>query len=255
MSKISLIHGKRCHSIDLTYALNDSTIFWPGGDGFQLCMSCSIDSKFGYDYAAGTFSCAEHGGTHVDAPFHFAKDGRTVDQLPLNELISSCVLIDVARKCLEDSQKCYRLSAADILEHESTHGVIEPASIVLIKTGWHKYWKEGTKAYLGHDEMREGTFDGENHSLAFPGIGKDAAELFVERKVAGVGLDTASLDAGDSKDFIAHRILLGNQIYGIENINEGIELIPARGATLMVLPMKISGGSGAPARVVAILPP
>lgn len=186
------ILGVSCNGVDLSYPMNDSAIFWPGGEKFKLCMECSVSPQHGYDYAAGVFSCAEHGGTHVDAPFHFAKDGITVDMIPLSDLISECRVIDITSKCSLINPN-YALSVEDILLHETAHGPIKPGTIVLIRTGWSQYWKSGPKVYLGFDEATDGPYDSETSTLAFPGLGVDASRWFVERKVAAVGLDTGSL--------------------------------------------------------------
>jgi kynurenine formamidase len=237
--------------IDLSYSLSSSTIFWPGGEGFSLCLQCSTSAD-GSFYSAGTFTCAEHCGTHVDAPFHFNRHGQTVDLIPLESLIAPVYTIDIKDKCLVSRN--YELQVGDITEFESQYGNIPEESIVLIRTGWSKYYHQGGKAYLGFDAAIDGPYDVANSQLSFPGLGVAASHALVDRKVAAVGLDTASLDPGSSKDFQAHRILLGAGIYGIENINGEIDLLPAVGASLFVMPMKIKGGSGAPARVVAAIP-
>lgn len=136
----------------------------------------------------------------------------------------------------------------------------------MIRTSWSRFYSSGPLSYLGFDESTQGAYNSTTSELSFPGIGFEASKVFIDRKIAGVGLDTgftqrllllmrsASLDAGASKDFIAHRTLLGAGIYGIENINGGIDLIPSTGSTLLVMPLKIAGGSGAPARVLCCLP-
>ena len=181
--------GVNCNGVDLTYALNETSIFWPGGEKFKLCMECSVDQ--GYHYAAGVFSCAEHGGTHVDAPFHFAADGLTVDLIPICDLIGPCRVIDISRQCTED--KNYTLSEDDILNYEIEHGLIEERSIVLVRTGWSRYWSQGAKHYLGFDESTDGPYDPTTSELSFPGIGIQAAEYLVLREIAAVGLDTGKV--------------------------------------------------------------
>jgi kynurenine formamidase len=188
-----MVVGVQCSAVDLSYPLDDTTIFWPGGEKFKLCMNCSVCPEFGYDYAAGTFSCAEHGGTHVDAPFHFAKDGKTVDLISLCDLIAPSRVIDISQKC-SDHGPDYTLTVNDIEAHEELHGRIEQGCIVLVRTGWSRRWKEGAKSYLGFDEATEGPYD-DKSQLSFPGIGVDAAHLLVERKVAAVGLDTGNTAA------------------------------------------------------------
>lgn len=248
MTTRCVIVGKQCQAVDLSYPLDASTIYWPGGEGFKLCMSCFQSPQFGYDYAAGVITCSEHGGTHVDAPYHFKSDGITVDQIPLESLVGACKVIDISGLCSQTADYC--LSVSDIEAFESTLGALVHGDIVLIRTGWHRHYPSGPAAYLGFDEATQGPYS-DSSVLSFPGISKEAALLLVSRRIAAVGLDTASLDAGASKDFIAHVTLLGSGIYGIENISGAIDQLPVTGATLMVMPMKIGGGSGAPARVVA----
>jgi kynurenine formamidase len=177
--------------VDLSYPLNSNTIFWPGGEGFTLCMNCVSSPEHGYDYAAGCFTCAEHGGTHVDAPFHFNKDGITVDLIPLKQLIGKLRIIDIKEKCADpENMNCrdYCLSADDILRYENVNGKLENDDIVIVRTGWHQFYEQGPKAYLGFDEKVDGKYD-DNSRLSFPGIGSDAAALFVERRIVAVGLD------------------------------------------------------------------
>lgn len=181
--------GVQCDGIDLSYAYDDTTIFWPGGEKYKLCMECSIDPNYGYSYAAGVFSCAEHGGTHVDAPFHFSSDGITVDLIPITNLIASCNVIDISDKCSLGNPS-YELSVDDITIHEREHGKITENSIVLVRTGWSRYWKDGPKSYLGFDESVDGPYECEKSALSFPGLSADAARWFVHHQVAAVGLDT-----------------------------------------------------------------
>jgi kynurenine formamidase len=177
---------------DLTYNLDSNTIFWPGGESFNLCMSCYEvpDASRGtsYDYAAGVITCAEHGGTHVDAPFHFAKDQITVDRIPLNKLIGQAKVIDISDKTSSDRN--YVLDESGIQSFEENHGLLQEGDVVLLRTGWSKYYKDGPKAYLGFDERVDGAYDSASSELSFPGIGERAAQMFVERKIAAVGLDT-----------------------------------------------------------------
>ena len=250
--EILTVLGCNCKCIDLGYSINESTIFWPGGERFSMCMSQHSDPETGKFYAAGVFSCPEHGGTHVDAPWHFSQDGATVDMIPLRSLIAPCRVVDVQDECLASPN--YAVSREDILEHEQEFGDLVPGSIVLIRTGWHSRYPLGAKAYLGFDELVEGPYDPSTSALSFPGIAASGSALLVERAVAAVGLDTASLDPGANREFDAHYILLGGGVYGIEYLGPGIASVPVKGSTLIVMPVKLSGGSGGPARVVALCP-
>lgn len=229
--------------VDLTHPFDEQTIYWPTAKPFTWEKEAWGPTPGGYWYSAARYSASEHGGTHVDAPIHFAQGRQTVDQIPLSSLIGPAAVIDVTPAAARDPD--YRLSAADVTAWEGKHGRIVAGTIVLIRTGWGRSWGN-RKAYLGDDRP------GETGNLHFPGISREAAELLVARRVHAVGIDTASLDHGPSKDFIAHRTLASANIPGLENV-ANLERLAPTGATLIALPMKIRGGSGGPARVVAIL--
>lgn len=230
--------------LDLSYTYDDETIYWPNAEGFRHRKDTWAITEGGYWYAAGDFASAEHGGTHMDSPIHFGQGKRTLDQIPVSDLIRPAAVIDVSSQAAADRD--YRATAADITAWESEHGMIEPGMIVVFHTGWGQYWPNRLE-YMGSDTP------GDTTHLHFPGLGQDAAELLVERRVAGVGIDTASMDYGPSTDFIVHQILNGADIYGMENIaNAG--LLPATGATIIALPIRIAEGTGGPTRIVALLP-
>ena len=164
--------------------------------------------------------------------------------LPLQNLIAPAVVIDVSVKAERDRN--YRLSVQDVLDFESQHGTITAGTIVLLRTDWSDRWPSAA-AYLGDDTP------GDASNLAFPGFGADAAALLVEdRQVAILGIDTASIDYGQSADFVVHRIAAANNVAGLENLTN-LKGLPATGFTVLALPMKIEGGSGGPVRVVALV--
>jgi len=231
--------------IDLTYSFDEKTIYWPTAKSFDWQKESWGISPGGYWYTAARYAASEHGGTHIDSPIHFGKDRATTDEIPLSRLIGPAVVIDISAACAKDPD--YRLSAADVASWEKKYGSIPDGVIVLVHTGWGKFWPD-KKRYLGSDTP------GDTAHLHFPGISREAAEfLMTKRKINGVGIDTASMDYGPSKDFIAHQIINGANVYGLENV-ANLERLPATGATLIALPMKIKGGTGAPTRIIAILP-
>ncbi len=237
--------GLAVRAIDLTYPFDETTIYWPTDKSFHWEKTKWGVSDDGHWYASATYAASEHGGTHLDSPIHFARGGATTDQIPLSRLIGPAVVVDVSRACRDDRD--YLLRDADLAAWESVHGRIPDGAIVLVRTGWGRFWPD-KKAYLGSDTP------GDTANLHFPGISREAAEWLVSRrKVSGVGLDTASLDHGPSRDFVAHRVLNGAGIFGLENV-ANLDQVPESGATLIALPMKIKGGSGGPTRVIAILP-
>lgn len=230
--------------VDLTYSFDETTVNWPTAQPFRYERETWGKSKGGYWYAAGRYAASEHLGTHLDSPIHFAEGKATLDQIPVANLIAPAVVVDVTAACARNSD--YRVTAADLNAWEKQHGQIPQRSILLVRTGWAKFWPD-KKKYLGTDKA------GDIANLHFPGVGEDAARLLATRKVLALGIDTASMDYGPSKDFIAHQVLNGAGIYGLENV-ANLDRLPATGAVLIALPMKIKGGSGGPARIVAILP-
>ena len=232
------------HVVDLTYSFDEKAIYWPTAPGFRWTKDSWGLSPGGYWYASASFAASEHGGTHLDSPVHFAENGAGADEIPLTRLIAAASVIDIAPACAKDAD--YELRPEDVTQWERAHGRIAAGSIVVLRTGWGKYWPD-KKRYLGSD------MPGDTAHLHFPGVSREAAELLVKRRVSGVGIDTASLDHGPSKDFMTHRVLNGAGIYGLENV-ANLEKVPATGATLVALPMKIKGGTGGPVRVIAVLP-
>jgi kynurenine formamidase len=230
--------------VDLTHSYNVDTVYWPSPPAhFKLERLHHGETAGGFFYSSNAFCTPEHGGTHLDAPIHFARTGETAERVPLERLVGPVVVIDVSGKAEQDRD--YRVSAADVLAFEARHGRIEPGTRVLVRTGWSRRWPDAT-AYLGH--ATDAT------KLHFPSYGEEAARLLVaERRVALLGIDTASIDYGPATDFPVHRIAAAANVPGLENIT-GLEVLPPRGAILIALPMKIEGGSGGPTRVVALLP-
>jgi kynurenine formamidase len=231
--------------LDLTHTFDGETIYWPTDQPFTHEQKAWGVTPGGYWYSSFTLAGSEHGGTHLDAPIHFGEGKRAADQIPVEQLIGEAAVIDIGDRCAQNPD--YTLSAADIEAHESAHGVIPAEAIVLVRTGWGARWPE-KKAYLGTDAP------GDVENLHFPGVSPEAAELLVARGVAVVGIDTASIDPGVSRDFQSHQILSAAQLPVLENV-ASLDALPSRGALVFALPMKIGGGSGAPCRVVALVPP
>ncbi len=230
--------------VDLTYTFDDKTIYWPTSKPFTWEKEAWGRSE-GFWYTAARYSASEHGGTHLDAPIHFGEGGLAADGIPLSKLVGEAVVIDISEACAKDPD--YLMTVRDITAWEARHGRLPDNSILLVRTGWGRFWGD-RKKYLGSDKPLDAA------NLHFPGISREAAELLVkQRKIDAVGIDTASLDRGSSKDFLAHQVLNGANIYGLENV-ANLDKLPPKGATVIALPMKIGGGSGGPARIIAVLP-
>jgi kynurenine formamidase len=236
----------RYRIVDLTHALNAHTIFWPTAEsGFALQRLAFGPTPGGYFYAANAFAMPEHGGTHLDAPIHFAQGGATADKIPLDRLVLPAVVIDLSARGAKDPD--YRLTPDDVLAFEQRHGRIPAGAAVLLRTGWDRRWPD-RKSYLGDDTP------GDASRLHFPSFGVEAAKLLVEkRRVGALGVDVASIDYGQSKDFMVHRIAGARGVPGFENLKD-LGALPPTGALLLALPIKIEGGSGGPLRAVALVP-
>jgi kynurenine formamidase len=232
--------------IDLSYDYSSETIYWPTAEPFALDTVSAGMTEKGYYYSAYKFCAAEHGGTHIDAPIHFAAGRKTVDEIPLSQLIAPAVKIDVSQQAA--ANRDYQITVEDFTGWESKHGKIPDGSIVLLQTGYGKHWPD-RKKYLGTDKRGpEGVAE-----LHFPGLHPEAAAWLVSsRKINAIGIDTASIDYGQSQTFDSHVRLMGQNVPAFENV-ANLDQVPAVGTQVIALPMKIKGGSGGPLRIVAFL--
>jgi kynurenine formamidase len=230
--------------VDLTHTYDEDTIYWPTSQRFQLEQLSHGWTDKGYFYASNRFSTAEHGGTHVDAPLHFAEGGSSVEQIPVDQLIGPAVVVDVIEACRDD--RAYQVTVADLAAWERRHGPIPDGAIVLLCTGYGSRWPDA-EAYMGTAERGEAAVA----SLHFPGLAPEAASWLVEqRSIGAVGLDTPSIDFGQSTLYESHVRLFEAGVPAFENVAR-LDDLPPSGAWVCALPMKIGGGSGAPLRIVA----
>lgn len=231
--------------VDLTYPFSAETHHWPTAQPFHLEKVAEGRTPGGFWYSSYNYGGSEHVGTHLDAPFHFGEGKWTTEQIPLEKTIGSGVVIDIRRRAEKNAD--YVLQVDDIRAWEKLRGRVPAGAIVLIYTGWGKFWGD-RKKYFGTDEP------GNVSDLHFPGLSKEAAEFFVkQRNIKAVGIDTPSIDHGPSKEFLAHQILGAANVPIFENVAT-LDRLPPKGATIFAAPMKIKGGSGAPLRIFALLP-
>jgi kynurenine formamidase len=236
----------KAKAIDLTHPFDEKTISWPTSPtSFALTRLSAGATPGGWFYASNSFCAPEHGGTHLDAPHHFSEKGATTERIPLSRLIAPAVVVDVRGKASTDPD--YRLTRPDVEAWEKEHGRIPPGAIVLLRTGWSARWPD-KKRYLGDDRP------GDASNLHFPSFGEQAARfLIADRRAAAIGVDTASIDYGPSKDFPVHRLAGANDVPAFENLAH-LDRVPETGAWVFALPMMIAGGSGGPLRIVALVP-
>ncbi|MCZ7603467.1 MAG: cyclase family protein [Melioribacteraceae bacterium] len=232
--------------IDLTYAFDENTIFWPTQEGFQLIEDFHGMTEKGYFYSSYGFKTAEHGGTHLDAPIHFYEGRYTSDEIPLEKFIGQAIVIDASDECAENRD--YLFGITDFEKWENEHGRIPDESIILLKSGYGKYWPDREK-YMGTAERGEEAVA----KLHFPGLSEEGAKWLVnERKIKAVGIDTPSIDYGQSKYFKAHVVLCEANTPIIENV-ANLDQLPPKGFEVIALPIKIKGGSGGPTRIIALI--
>jgi kynurenine formamidase len=230
--------------VDLTHAFDADTIYWPTAGRFELESVAHGVTDKGYFYAANRFCAAEHGGTHLDAPVHFSEKGKAADAIPVEQLIGVGVRVDVSAQCAKDRD--YRVSVADLTAWEIRNGRIPAGAIVLLQTGWAARWSDRT-AYLGTARTGAAAVP----ELHFPGLHPEAARWLAEsRSVKAVGLDTASIDFGQSALFESHVILFAANVPALENV-AAMDELPVKDFVVAALPMKIRGGTGGPLRIVA----
>ena len=240
--------GAQGEWVELGHAFGPSTIYWPTDTlGFQLTELAYGHTDAGYFYASYAFASAEHGGTHLDAPIHFAEGGWAADRIPLSSLITTASVVDVTASA--DADPDYLVSVDDLVAWEAEHGQIADGTALLIRTGWSSRWNDRA-AYLGTGMTGPESVP----ELHFPGIGTEAAQWLVDnRAIAAIGIDTPSIDYGQSSDYRSHVILYGENIAGFENL-ANLDRLPATGAGIVALPLKIEGGSGGPLRIVGWVP-
>ena len=233
------ISSGKMRVIDLSYAINDKLVRWPGDEKvFEAEVNASIEKD---GYFTRSFWTLEHYGTHLDAPVHFAPGKTTVDQIPVKQFFGPAVVLDVQPDGAKNAD--YQLPVARVEEWEKRHRPIPEGAIVLLRTGWSARWPDAER-YRNEDAQ------GRMH---FPGFSVDAAKLLIERKVSGLGCDSMSVDYGASADFAVHHLALGSGLYHLENLAD-LSALPETGAFLVVAPIKLEGGSGGPVRVFALLP-
>lgn len=224
--------------VDLTHTIDPTIPLWPGSDPF--CMKI----RFDYEQVgcrAAAYSMVAGTGTHMDAPAHFIKGGKTLDQFTLQELVVPVCIINVQHQVNDDYD--YTLQRQDIENWEIRHGKITPSSVVIMNTGWAQRWPN-LKSFLNEDTQ------GIKH---FPGFSVDACHLLLERKVIGIGIDTFSLDPGNTKDFGVHYVMLEKGVYFLECLTN-LDQLPAQGAFIGSFPLKVAQAPEMPSRVIGLIP-
>lgn len=223
--------------VDLTHTIDSTIPLWPGSDPF--CMKI----RFDYEQVgcrAAAYSMVAGTGTHMDAPAHFIKGGKTLDQFTLEQLLVPVCVINVQHQVNDNSD--YTLQPQDIEKWENQYGKIPAGAVVIMNTGWTQRWPD-LKSFLNEDEK------GVKH---FPGFSVQACQLLLERKVNGIGIDTFSLDPGNTKDFGVHRLMLGKGLYFLECL-ANLDQLPPCGAFIGSFAPKVAQAPEMPARIIGFV--
>jgi kynurenine formamidase len=220
--------------IELTHVLSSEVPTWNGSCGFNL----EIKNDYNPLFRVQEMKMRVGTGTHMDAPAHRIRGGGSIVDIPLEQLIVPACVIDVSKKANAD----YQLSVEDIEEYEQEFGMIPKGSLVIAYTGWDRFWSH-PNAYRNVDGK------GQMH---FPAFSSQAAELLVQRDVAGIAIDTLSPDCLDLS-FSVHKIILGLGKYIIENIANCAQM-PPKGAYVIALPLRVENAAESPIRIVGLLP-
>lgn len=236
------IETEQVRVIDLTHPLDEHSPYWPAGRErcpFTSVVTVNFDSRACF---ARDLTLPEHSGTHLDAPAHALPGGTPVDQLPVTHFLSAACVVDVRRAMRSSAD--YLVSIADIERHAKRHGPFPRRSCVLFCTGWAARWPS-QEHYINEDAK------GIKH---FPGLSAAAARYLLDRvSPTGIGIDTPSVEGGTATDMTVHRALLEAGSYILENV-ANLKQLPPRNAAVVALPLRLTGGSGSPSRVLALVP-
>lgn len=231
------IAGGKTRVIDLSYAISDKMVPWPGdAKAFEAKTNATVEKE---GYFTRSFWMLEHYGTHMDAPAHFPPGTTTVDKIVPEKFFGPAVVLDVTKDADRDPD--YQLTGKDVSAWEQKHGNIPAGAIVILRTGWSARWPDVAR-YRNQDA---------NGKMHFPGFSAEAARILLQRKVIGLGCDTLSIDPGNSPDFPVHHLVLGAGVYQLENLAD-LGGVPEAGAFLIAAPIKLEGGSGGAVRVFAL---
>ncbi len=217
--------------VDLSHPIKEAMPHWPGDPLTKITPHTTVASD---GYALNRLTIGEHSGTHIGAPAHFHHSGRSIDDILPQQLVAPAIIIGIEQQAA--ANRDYLLVADDIILWEQAHGRIEQNTVVLVNSGWSSFWN--TDTYWGRDEA----------GMHFPGISTDAATfLLQERRIIGLGIDTAGIDGGLSTDFAANILLARNDVYHLENLNLSTVVRPR--LTIVIGALAIHNGNGSPCRV------
>ena len=225
--------------LDLSHPITPDIPLWPGDPAVEFH---GVSQRDRHGYFLRRFAMGEHSGSHLVSPSTYHDDGIDPDGVPAESLVLPAVVIDASDRASLDSD--YALSTGDVAEWERRHGPIAPNALVLLNTGWSRFWDQ-PKRFLNIDGAG---------AMRTPGFGLEAARFLLEwRHAAGLGIDTHGIDPGADSGFTVSRLALARSALVLECLNN-LDLMPPTGATVVVGRLRLVGGSGSPASVLAFTP-
>jgi len=235
---VQALQQGRLKLVDLTYTLDEQSPGWPEDTLFHTTTSATFEHD---GFFTRNLQLPEHSGTHMDAPLHIDPQGKSVEQIPVPDLLLEAAVVDVRAPVSRNAD--YRLSAEDLQNWEKSHGPLPPGGALLALTGWGERWPSQIR-YMNQDAQGV---------LHFPGFSLEAAHYLLEHaRPKALGIDTASIDYGPSRKLEVHQLTMRAGLYHLENL-ANLDKLPATGAVILSLPLKLGGGSAAPTRVIALL--
>jgi kynurenine formamidase len=225
--------------VDLSHSLHPQIPLWSSDPTLQICPWATYERE---GYFINQIVMGEHSGTHWGTPNTFIAGGLSADQFAANKLILTAVMIDMRTQA--DCNPDYCLSCADLAAWEKGHGPVPTQSLVILFTGWQERWTDPA-AFWNRDAQ------GTAH---FPGYSPEVAHFLVhQRQAIALGTDTHGVDAGQDQTYAASSILYQANGMVLECL-AGLDQLPPQGAIVFVGGLPIRGGSGSPARVLALVP-
>jgi kynurenine formamidase len=225
--------------VDLSHPVDPYIPLWPGDPPVEFQTVTTLRER---GYFLRRFSMGEHTGTHLSTPSAFYADGAGPDEFPDDSLVATAAVIDVSRSAVADPD--YGLLASDVLQWERRNGIIPADALVVLHTGWWRRWGD-PRRFINLDSS------GVMHT---PGFGLEAARVLLhERRVAGLATDAPGIDPGADPGLSISRLVLSQPRLALECLNN-LDQLPATGATIVVGRLKLVGGSGSPAAVLAFVP-
>jgi len=210
--------------IDLTLTISESIPSFPGSPKPQFILWSDLQED---GYNLELLFLSSHTGTHLDAPYHFVKNGLKIDQIPLDRLLGKAILIKL------NKTNNIPIIKSDITLFEKKNETIPNNSTVFFYTGWQKNLKK------------------DNYFTENPGLGVSAAEYLASKKINLVGIDSPSIDLGKDQSFSVHHILSKNNILIVENLTN-LNKISSKEFNFTILPLKLKDATGSPVRAVAL---